>query len=134
MSTLPPRPGRPAGVRSFHWLATLWAALLAWSCAAPVYEGDDPGECSDGADNDLDGAYDCGDSDCFNAPVCQEDLYPTEASLFDDLLQGDEQLDSLCARLSAGNVQSVVRDTFCGNSRPQVTNSQQFLEALGLAL
>ena len=36
----------------------------------PNYEGDEPGECSDGADNDQDGAFDCDDSDCFGAPDC----------------------------------------------------------------
>jgi endoglucanase len=34
------------------------------------YEGDDPGECSDGVDNDLDGTTDCRDPGCFGAPVC----------------------------------------------------------------
>lgn len=36
-------------------------------------EGDDPGECSDGADNDWDGLYDCDDPDCAGAPACQGD-------------------------------------------------------------
>ena len=36
-------------------------------------EGDEPGECSDGADNDADGDYDCNDSDCAGAPACQGD-------------------------------------------------------------
>ena len=35
-------------------------------------EGTSPGECSDGADNDADGDYDCNDSDCDGAPDCQE--------------------------------------------------------------
>ena len=33
-------------------------------------EGDDPGECEDGADNDADGDFDCDDEDCAGAPVC----------------------------------------------------------------
>jgi MYXO-CTERM domain-containing protein len=35
-------------------------------------EGDDPGECDDGADNDFDGDFDCNDSDCSGAPVCTD--------------------------------------------------------------
>jgi len=35
-------------------------------------EGDDVGECEDGADNDFDGDFDCNDSDCSGAPVCTE--------------------------------------------------------------
>ena len=34
-------------------------------------EGDKPGECSDRADNDQDGDYDCNDSDCVGSPDCQ---------------------------------------------------------------
>ncbi len=35
------------------------------------YEGDVAGECEDGADNDMDGLYDCNDPDCAGAPVCE---------------------------------------------------------------
>ena len=35
-----------------------------------AYEGDMPGECNNGADDDRDGAYDCDDEDCAGAPVC----------------------------------------------------------------
>ena len=37
------------------------------------YEGDDPGECSDGADNDKDGLFDCADPGCAGAPDCSGD-------------------------------------------------------------
>ena len=30
-------------------------------------------ECTDGADNDSDGVYDCEDSDCTASPDCQEE-------------------------------------------------------------
>jgi hypothetical protein len=33
-------------------------------------EGDDAGECEDGADNDLDGLFDCDDEACAGSPVC----------------------------------------------------------------
>jgi len=36
-------------------------------------EGDEPGECGDGADNDGDGDYDCDDEDCAGAPDCSGD-------------------------------------------------------------
>jgi len=39
---------------------------------ADDFEGDDPGECSDGADNDRDGAFDCDDSDCAMSPDCKK--------------------------------------------------------------
>ena len=38
-----------------------------------LYEGDDPGECSDGADNDKDGLFDCDDEQCSGSPACKED-------------------------------------------------------------
>ena len=36
-------------------------------------EGDSPGECSDGADNDSDDLFDCNDDDCFGSIECSED-------------------------------------------------------------
>jgi hypothetical protein len=44
---------------------------------APPSEGDDPGECSDAADNDEDGLYDCDDPDCAGAPECELNEPPT---------------------------------------------------------
>ena len=38
--------------------------------AAPEYEGDETGECSDGADNDRDGLFDCEDDGCSGSPDC----------------------------------------------------------------
>lgn len=34
------------------------------------YEGDDAGECTDGADNDRDGYFDCQDNGCWGHPDC----------------------------------------------------------------
>jgi len=49
-------------------------SLFAMACSEPVgdelREGQEPGQCEDGADNDGDGYYDCEDNDCFNAPAC----------------------------------------------------------------
>jgi len=39
----------------------------------PLWEGRYPGECSDGADNDGDGAFDCNDTDCAGSPDCAPD-------------------------------------------------------------
>jgi hypothetical protein len=36
------------------------------------YEGDDAGECSDGADNDRDGDFDCDDADCAGSAACAD--------------------------------------------------------------
>ncbi len=35
------------------------------------FEGDAPGECSDGADNDADGDFDCDDDQCAGSPDCE---------------------------------------------------------------
>lgn len=51
----------------------LWSILFACGEKETEYEGDDPGECSDQADNDRDGAFDCDDEDCAGSPECEED-------------------------------------------------------------
>ncbi len=38
----------------------------------PGLEGDEPGDCSDGADNDADGLFDCDDPDCAGSSDCEE--------------------------------------------------------------
>ncbi|HCH65214.1 MAG TPA: hypothetical protein DFR83_20585, partial [Deltaproteobacteria bacterium] len=38
--------------------------------AADAYEGDNEGECTDGADNDRNGLYDCDDPGCASGPDC----------------------------------------------------------------
>jgi len=45
-------------------------ALILVACPADDYEGDSPGECSDAADNDRDGLYDCDDPDCEGSSDC----------------------------------------------------------------
>lgn len=37
------------------------------------FEGDEPGECTDGADNDQDGLFDCDDPNCAGSPDCAAD-------------------------------------------------------------
>ncbi len=43
--------------------------LLSTGCGGEV-EGDEAGECSDAADNDQDGEFDCDDTDCDDSPDC----------------------------------------------------------------
>jgi hypothetical protein len=58
-------------------------ALFALGCSdvaivqQPDREGDDPGECSDGADNDDDNLFDCDDPDCIGFPECDPNQPPT---------------------------------------------------------
>ena len=44
------------------------------------YEGDDIGECSDLADNDRDGLFDCDDPDCSGSPVCKDNSTDVETN------------------------------------------------------
>ncbi len=39
-------------------------------------EGQEPGDCSDAADNDGDGDFDCDDEGCFGSPVCEDPPSP----------------------------------------------------------
>ncbi|MBI5490779.1 MAG: DUF1566 domain-containing protein [Deltaproteobacteria bacterium] len=39
--------------------------------SSELFEGDEPGECSDDADNDRDGLFDCADPGCAGAPYCR---------------------------------------------------------------
>jgi hypothetical protein len=70
-SSPPPRCPIANGER-VRWFEMLLLALALGLCACvpPAFEGDDPGECNDSADNDADGLYDCSDPDCARAPVC----------------------------------------------------------------
>ena len=48
----------------------LAGTAIVTGCKNVGYEGDSPGECSDGADNDRDGLYDCDDDSCSGADIC----------------------------------------------------------------
>ncbi|MCB9777779.1 MAG: hypothetical protein H6742_04380 [Alphaproteobacteria bacterium] len=54
-------------------LALLLAALPACGLFSKDVEGDEAGECSDGADNNQDGYFDCDDQGCWGSPDCQGD-------------------------------------------------------------
>ena len=62
--------------------------LLLPFCLVACTEGSEPGECDDGADNDQDSYYDCNDSDCYGAPVCQGD--DDDAADDDDATDDDD--------------------------------------------
>jgi hypothetical protein len=54
-------------------LGTLGLTLaFSLACAGPI-EGDEAGECSDGADNDRNGYFDCDDHGCTGSPDCAAD-------------------------------------------------------------
>ena len=64
--------------------------------AEPPYEGDEPGECADGADNDQDGLFDCADPGCVGSPDCEcDDADGDGVCDADDLCPGeDDTLDT----------------------------------------
>lgn len=57
-----------------RFLFAFVATLSLGSCTHfEVWEGMVSGECTDEADNDGDGLYDCDDADCANSPDCVEE-------------------------------------------------------------
>ena len=66
-------------------LATLGLGVLL--CGCMNVEGDLAGECTDAADNDRDGVFDCDDPDCFGSPDCDE---PGDDAAGDDDDLGDD--------------------------------------------
>lgn len=49
---------------------------LSTGDGAPPAEGDEPGECTDGVDNDDDGSVDCADDGCVGSPDCADGTDP----------------------------------------------------------
>ena len=74
--------------KSFLFLAL--ALILTAGCppADEEIEGDEAGECSDGADNDQDGAADCADTGCAADLACAGD--DDDATGDDDDATGDD--------------------------------------------
>ncbi len=63
---------KPEKLLAFALACSLLGALAG--CGVPQEEeGDEAGECSDAADNDVDGLFDCDDEGCANAPACAGD-------------------------------------------------------------
>ena len=61
-------------------MAAISLVVLGLACGTGAHEGDDAGECSDGADNDRNGEFDCDDPGCAGAPDCQSAPDAEEAS------------------------------------------------------
>ncbi len=57
-------------MRTFLFPSVLTVAFLSYGCGGKDPEGTKPLQCTDGADNDGDGAYDCKDDDCSGSPDC----------------------------------------------------------------
>ena len=55
-----------------RFLSFLAAFVLLTACSPKRVEGTEPGDCTDDADNDADGLFDCDDPDCAGASVCED--------------------------------------------------------------
>ena len=64
--------------------------LLLASCA---FEGDEPGDCTDRADNDRDGLFDCEDDGCAGSPDCAGDDDDAIDDDDDDATDDDDDAD-----------------------------------------
>ena len=60
-------------VSRYPALAAALAILLFGACEGESFEGTAAGECADGADNDMNGLFDCDDTNCLEAPECLGD-------------------------------------------------------------
>jgi hypothetical protein len=58
------------------------AFLFSFACSDQEerIEGTQPGDCTDGADNDADGKFDCNDDGCSGSPDCEESKGKTKKS------------------------------------------------------
>ncbi len=77
-------------------LIVLPALLLFAGCqtSGENVEGDEPGECDDGADNDQDGLVDCYDLGCSNAGECaDDDDHADDDDAADDDVADDDHAD-----------------------------------------
>ena len=72
-------------------------------------EGRNAGECSDGADNDGDGLFDCDDPDCAGAPSCADD---DDASDDDDGTPDDDDSTPVLSEAKLTGIPTRARNTF----------------------
>ncbi len=71
-----------------YFVFVLGAALCVIGCSEN--EGEVPGGCGDGADNDGDGLFDCDDPDCTNSPDCDGDDDDVTDDDDDDVTDDDD--------------------------------------------
>jgi cyclophilin family peptidyl-prolyl cis-trans isomerase len=81
------------GMRTLSACFLLSLSLVA-GCGSDAKEGINPTECSDDADNDGDGAFDCDDSDCFGAPACADSMGDTSTGPMDANLRAHDMTQS----------------------------------------
>ena len=89
------------------------------------YEGDDTGECLDGADNDRDGLYDCDDPDCHGSPDCKQESEDTgtfeeDTGAFEEDT-GDNEIPDEGSDLDSDGYS--VEDGDCNDGNPAVNPS-----------
>ena len=58
-------------MRIFSLSSSLSFSFLVLTACGAAIEGQNPGECADGADNDGNGAFDCDDEGCSGSPDCE---------------------------------------------------------------
>ncbi len=66
---------------------------LALAGCIPRGEGTEPGDCTDGADNDRDGLFDCDDDGCAGSPDCEEADTDTDVDTDSDTDTGSTDAD-----------------------------------------
>jgi hypothetical protein len=86
-------------------------------CLGKDAEGMNPGECSDGADNDADGAFDCDDDSCTGSQICSLDSRPVNS------LTEAEQLDLCEAFIAEDPAPSEPRTVDCGDFEVDIPES-----------
>ena len=67
------------------------------SCSAERTEGTVAGDCSDGADNDQDGLFDCNDDSCTGSSDCSltEDEEEDDEDLWEVILEGEDDMPAI---------------------------------------
>jgi hypothetical protein len=78
------------------WFPVCAVCLALGACGDgddAAYEGDEPGECDDNADNDRDGSIDCDDDGCAASPICQDGDADADADADADV-DGDSERDA----------------------------------------
>jgi hypothetical protein len=70
--------------------------------ASPRLEGTEPGDCSDAADNDGDGLFDCDDDGCSGAPDCDESVLDADADGYTAVEAGGDDCDDTDGSVNPG--------------------------------